>query len=47
MKYVPNDQYQIRVLKQRQTKNRLEYFVNYIGWPHTYVEWKPARDIDG
>ena len=47
MKYIPNDNYQIRVLKQRQTKNGLEYLVNYIGWPDRYNEWKPARDIDG
>ena len=47
MKYMPNDNYRIRVLKQRKTKNGLEYLVNYIGWPHTYDEWKPTRDIDG
>ena len=47
VKYIPNDNYQIRVLKQRKTKNGLEYLLNYIGWPHTYDEWKLARDIDG
>ena len=47
MKCAPNDKYQIRVLKQRRTKNGLEYFVNYIGWPHNYDEWKPARGRDG
>ena len=47
VKYIPNDNYQIRVLKQRKTKNGLEYLVNYIGWPDRYNEWTPARDIDG
>ena len=44
--YEPNNLYPIEVIKKRKSKDGLEYLVHYIGWPHTYDEWKPARDID-
>ena len=45
--YKPSDLYPIEVIKKRKSKDGLEYLVHYIGWPHTYDEWKPARDIEG
>ena len=45
--YKPNNLYPIEVINKRKSKDGLEYLVHYIGWPHTYDEWKPARDIDG
>ena len=47
VKYEPGDMYKVKVLKQRKSKRGLEYLVHYVGWPHTYDEWKLAKDIDG
>ena len=47
VKYNPGDMYQVQVLKQRKSKRGLEYLVHYVGWPHTYDEWKLAKEIDG
>ena len=45
--YEPSDMHKVEVLKQRKSKHGLEYLVHYVGWPHTYDEWKLAKDIDG
>ena len=47
VKYEPADMYQIQVSKRRRSKQGLEYLVHYVGWPHTYDEWKLAKEIDG
>ena len=47
VKYEPGDMHKVEVLKQRKSKHGLEYLVHYVGWPHTYDEWKLAKDIDG
>ena len=46
IRYIPNDIYPIEVLKKKKTKKGEEYLVHYIGWPHSYDEWKLAKDIE-
>ena len=46
VKYIPSDTYPIEVLKKKKTKKGEQYFVHYIGWPHSYDEWKLAKDIE-
>ena len=46
VKYIPDDTYPIQVLKKRKTKRGMEYFVHYVGWPHSHDEWKLAKDIE-
>ena len=33
------DQYQVDILKERNRKGKLQYFVHYRGWPSTFDEW--------
>ena len=46
VRYIPSDTYPIEVLKKKKTKKGEQYFVHYIGWPHSYDEWKLAKDIE-
>ena len=46
VRYIPSDTYPIEVLKKRKTKKGEEYLVHYIGWPHSYDEWKLAKDVE-
>ena len=46
VKYIPSDVYLIEVLKKKKTKTGVEYLVQYIGWPHSYGEWKLTKDVE-
>ena len=47
VKYEPvqDNLYDIEVIKERRRKGVKEVLVHYVGWPKSYDEWKPARDI--
>ena len=47
VKYKPDSDnlYDIKIIKERRRKGVKEVLVHYVGWPKSYDEWKPARDI--
>ena len=46
VKYIPSDVYLFEVLKKKKTKKGVEFLFHFIGWPHSYDEWKLEKDVE-
>ena len=38
--------YKVDVIKERRRRGRREYYVHYRGWPSSFDEWLPARQLE-